>query len=65
MSDRVITCERDVGVCLVVLSVKEMICGMREHCKNMMIVAQYSVIKDLLTSFQTGTMVFSAIAQTC
>ncbi len=46
MSDRVITCERDVDV--VVLSKKGMIFGMREHYigEDMMSVAQCSVIKD-------------------
>lgn len=55
MSDSVNTCERDVNVRLVVLSKKEMICGMLEHYigEDMMIVAQYSVIKNLKTSLQS------------
>lgn len=67
MSDRVITSERDVDVRLVVLSRKEMICGMREHYiwEDTVIVAQYSVIQDWLTSLQAGTTGFSAIAQKC
>lgn len=54
MSDSVITCERDVDVRLVALSKEEMICGMLERYtwEDMMIVAQYSVIKDCKQAYR-------------